>query len=126
MTNVVDLLVTKLRAAKHSDGPLGGVLSAADADLMHQAADEIERLRGSLGDKKVGLVDALQLCLVAGNHLGTHKKSYWPPSDADADTAMKALIKVHGMEEYDMWTAWALIMRAAAITREVAYKAPAA
>lgn len=59
---------------------------------------------------------ALDMCLIAGNHLATHWQDYWPAPDADRDEAMK-LISTHGMKEYDMWTAWALIMRASRLVR---------
>lgn len=60
---------------------------------------------------------ALDMCLIAGNHLGTHKADYWPPSDANWQDAMEALVPNYGVKEYDTWTAWALIMRASKLMR---------
>lgn len=59
---------------------------------------------------------ALDLCLIAGNHLGTHRQPYWPHAYAGRDEAMK-LITTHGMKEYDMWCAWSLIIRAGRLLR---------
>lgn len=60
---------------------------------------------------------ALDMCLIAGNHLGTHKADHWPPSVTDFQVAFERLVPQYGMKEYDMWTAWALIMRASRLMR---------
>ena len=47
-------LLKRLRAAKYSRGPLGE-MSAHAAGMMHEAADEIERLRAALDETRVNL-----------------------------------------------------------------------
>lgn len=60
---------------------------------------------------------ALDLCLIGGNHLGTHKQDYWPEPDADHGPAAEMLISKYGVKEYDIWCCWAAIMRAARLVR---------
>lgn len=62
--------------------------------------------------------EALDMCLVAGNHLGTHKADHWPPSGMDWQIAMSRLVPKYGVKEYDMWMAWSLIMRASKLMRD--------
>lgn len=66
--------------------------------------------------KQEAMAKALDLCLIAGNHLGTHKQPYWPHSETPWAEAMAKLAK-YGQKETDMWNAWSLIMRASHLIR---------
>lgn len=67
--------------------------------------------------KEEAMAKALDLCLVGGNHLGTHKQDYWPGFETPWQEAMERLVPKYGVKEYDVWTAWSLIMRASHIIR---------
>lgn len=79
-------------------------------DLTRLAAAEAERDAARAGEARA--VEALERILVGGNHLASALvnmfEDRFPPYGTDFDNARRAF---GGTDDYDLWVAWAVMMR---------------
>lgn len=129
MTDIKEL-VKRLREPRYASSDWMSPINTERfeaADALEALAGEVERLRAAIahqfkieeGDEaeiaaltaeRDRLKELLNRCLIGGNHLGSHKVSYWPDSGTDYDTAREALIPKYGVKEYDVWCCWNALM----------------
>lgn len=88
--------------------------SATDAAQRKELYREIIA-RGKAEQREARYREALELCMIGGNHIATYRTDKWPTPGTDHNEALERL---GAGREYDMWCCWNAIMRARAALRD--------